>query len=357
MNSALVGTITVATMFGLAQSDLTGRFSTQVGLPGGNSNGVRPPIPSSGAAFGGSKGSFNSRDDGMNYMGWNTQETVAKEYKLIFDINACARLGTGPEKLSRGQMLFTARETQYERRPQYAWFGYTLSTLNRILSSGPMENDYYRLTEPQARRDAPLELNWANVLTVQEIVSRFNFHGIMDVVKPVGSTDSKLVREGVSQIMVNCIIGGRVPQCFNYWAVRPPGHSNNSVAIMGVREHLYMWLLLHPKFEWIAEDPAHNPNGPGRYRYFWQYAPVCTFLKQEPTYDTVFPANPNFAALTGFSTAIPVGRSSFIDDRTPKKGADVTALTYPHLAGNNVDAKLAANMPQLTLHVDHMSGH
>lgn len=345
---------------GLVQHDLTGRLSNQMGLPFGNSTGVAPPIPSSGPQLGSMAGSFTSRDDGISNMGFKTQETIGMSYRLVFDIQQSAKLGTGPEKFSRGQLLFLTRETEFERRPQYVFFGHTLSTLNRVLSSGAGDGaagqNFYRTTMVQDNKEANIRVDYTTAVLPQSIFNRFNFMGVMDVVKPNGVNSYGILdRENVAQLSVNCVLGGRVPQCFNYWAVRPPGCTDrgSNVSMKAIREHLYLWLMLRPVFEW---RPSGIGNA-GSYRYWWQYSPVCTFYNTAPSYADIFHYDPKFAELTDKSVCIPVGRSHFIDHKEARVDSEVLKLTYPYLNNNVIDVSVSGNFPQFTVIVDHQSGH
>jgi hypothetical protein len=193
-----------------------------------------------------------------------------------------------------------------------------------------------------------------STVTAQDILRRYNYMGVLDVVKPVGSDHGTPIRKNAVVCMMNCVIGGRVPICFNYWIDRPnniPAGAGNDVYPC-VREHMFLHLLLCPyRREVVAAA------GGRAWEYWWQYTPVCTFTRQPPTYESVFGRDPVLEPLYKFTAAVYVGESSFLDDRTAVQAQSVQRFTFPGpLNQGIIDVRLTGVLPTLTVLVSHGTG-
>lgn len=290
------------------------------------------------------------------------------------------QLAQGPTSSSRAQILFLYRDEDLERRAQAGYTGHTLSTLNTTLAGR-----HYRTTCNEQDEGAPLNIDWnAEPRLPQSIVRSFNYMGVMDVVKPVGTDNGfTLKRSHVGALTVNCVVGGRVPRCINYWVDRPVGAVNGTTA-PGVREHLFLWLLLRPIVEFIpgpavdatgddaagdddedhaAGDEDRRPPRRGQYRYYYQYVPVCTFYRKPPTVEEVWGRNRVSHVLDAMCPAIFVGYSSFIDDRNSVNKGDVDKFCLGNGRAGVLDAadpvvkaidmSVLPRLPTLTVIVGH----
>ena len=296
-------------------------------------------------------------------MGFPSQGTVAKSIHCVFDQSIDAKYGNGtrPEHFGRHQLVFVHREVELgERRELALQRPETLSTLNKLLfearteckigGRGVLEGPEHQIGKFHSGRD---------------VLDRFNLLGVLDNVKPTGSTNNGApIRADAYYCVMNIVFGYNCHKCLNYWINRPseflslseksqmqyamadPDDVNNigkvSRSIFPAnREGMFLHLVLRP---FLIESPR-------KVEYYYQYVPVATLDRDSPTFESVWGDPGVLSELAADCPTLYVGKTTFIDDRSEPAGSNMAQFTHPLEA--HIPLDMLPHLPTLTVIVSH----
>lgn len=331
----------------------------QLGLPFGNSVG---PVSISSPGRLGPAGSNTGRDDGDRpYMGFNTQGTVAKSVPAVFDHGSGSgksKRSTRPDHFGIGQALFVHRQKDLgERRAVFNYMVETLSSLNKLLYEnkvqGHWENGVLMPMSDDENKDGRA------FATGRDVMNRFSFVGIIDVVKAQGSGNIAPLRHDAEFLMINAVFGYRATKCINYWIDRPKTFLSNKVherdfeagshktnsqispfVCGAVHEGMFLYFVVRPFIE------------NGGTTYFFQFVPVAMTHRMLPKFHHVWPDDPRLSELIKGCPTLYVGKTSFIDDSKASSLCNVPQFTHP-IRGIDIPIHMVSQLPTLTVIVNH----